>query len=180
MNRAGNMRDRRTIRIGLAIVVMLTASATSNNAFAQGGNVGGTIAKEGKLLSGDQSASPPARQSKGRPSKAGRVQSAAVRSLTGTWRWTGQCARYNDPYVGTVTFQQTGNSFSGTHGGTNMWDQGTISNGRIVGNRVSFQRKFGQYTDDVSLTLSTSGRGMSGIIPDTAHSGRCVMNFSKL
>src|SRR4051812_22453013 len=113
------MRDRCTIRIGLAVVVMLISWATSNNVFAQGGSVGGTIAKEGKLLSGDQSASPPVRQSKGRPSKAGRAQSAAVRSLAGTWRWTGQCAKYNDPYVGTVTFQQTGNSFTGIHGGAN-------------------------------------------------------------
>jgi len=166
--------------MGLAGVVIWIAGAALDDVLAQGGNVGGTIAKEGKQLSGDRNISPPPRQSKSRPVKSGRRAQSSAPLLSGSWHWTGQCARFRDPYVGTITFQQTGSSFTGTHGGTNTWDQGTISNGRIVGNQVSFQRSFGQYVDNVSLTLSGTGRQMSGVIPDTAHSGRCVMNFSKL
>jgi hypothetical protein len=175
-----NMESGRIFLLML-LVLALMSSATISDVSAQGGNAGGTIGKERKMLSGEQSGPPPARQPLTRPRReGGSAASTAPRSLTGTWNWSGQCAKYKEPYVGTVTFKQTGSTFTGTHGGTNMWDKGTISNGRISGNHVSFQRTFGQYTDNLSLTLSSNGKRMSGIIPDTEHSGRCAMTFSRL
>jgi hypothetical protein len=170
------MRFRKNFRLTLIVSVVGILPAF-NGVLAQGGNAGGSIAKERKVLSGEQSNSSPTSKPRSRVKQARAAPTAGARSITGTWSWTGQCARYKEPYVGTISFQQTGASFTGSHGGTNMWDKGTVSNGRIIGNRVTFQRTFGQYVDDLSLTLSSSGRQMSGVIPDTAHSGRCVMTF---
>lgn len=161
-----------------ATILVIASHAAIATAEAQGGAIGGTIGKQGRSLSGDQGAKAPPRRNRSER----RPDANAVRSLNGVWRWSGQCAKYSEPYVGTVTLAQSGNSFTGTHGNTNMWDRGSISNGLVTGNRVRFDRTFGQYTDHLSLTLSGSGSGMrmSGVIPDTAHSGRCVMTFSKL
>jgi hypothetical protein len=62
-----------------------------------------------------------------------------------------------------------------------MWDGGTISNGRISGNHVSFVRTYGGYTDHLNLALSGSGGAlrMSGVLANTEHSGRCLMVFTK-
>lgn len=146
--------------------------------------MGGTIGKRGKVVSGEEEITSPRRPTtpKARRSPIVEKQRArASRSLSGVWHWTGQCARFDKPYAGTFTINQSGNEFSATHGGTNIWDNGTVSNGRINGNRVSFDRKFGQYTDHVSLTVSGSGNAlrMTGVIPNTEHSGRCLMRFTK-
>jgi hypothetical protein len=173
----------RLIVLATTTLLVATQIQIASPAAAQGGAVGGTIGKQGRSLSGDQGTTRESEKATSRRAKVqGRPEASAGRSLSGLWRWTGQCARYAEPYVGTVTLAHSGNTLTGSHGGTNMWDRGDISNGSVSGNRVSFDRTFGQYRDHVSLTLSGSGKGMrmSGVIPDTAHSGRCVMTFSKL
>jgi hypothetical protein len=159
-------------------------SLAASTQFVQAESVGGTIGKQNKSVSGEEESAPPRRKSvpKATPSPNDEKQRAhASRSISGLWYWTGQCAKYDKPYTGTITISQSGNGFSGTHGGTNMWDQGTVSNGRINGNHVSFTRTFGQYTDHLDLTLSGSGSAlrMTGVIPNTEHSGRCAMRFTK-
>ena len=102
-------------------------------------------------------------------------------ALSGTWTWSANCERGQKNYRGTFTFQQSGTTLEITHGGTNIWDTGTVTNGRISGNRVSFTRKWGKYVDQVNLALSGS-RGalrMTGVLPNTAHSGRCQLSFTK-
>jgi len=146
--------------------------------------MGGTIGKQDKAVSGQDEAPAPRRKTAPKPKASASAEprsTGAGRSLSGVWSWTGQCAKYDKPYTGTLTVNQSGNSFTATHGGTNMWDGGTISNGRISGNRVSFVRTYGGYTDYLNLALSGSGGAlrMSGVLPNTEHSGRCVMVFTK-
>ena len=177
------LRGLTTLIAGAAINI-----TAASFALAQGGSIGGTIGKQGKSASGNQQVSPPqparreSRQGNSRKARgsasAAKPEGRPTRSLSGVWRWTGQCTRFATPYTGTFTVSQSGSTFSASHGGTNMWDSGTISNGRISGNRVSFNRTFGQYTDHLNLSLSSSGQSMAGAI-STAHSGQCQMRFTK-
>jgi hypothetical protein len=167
----------------LAVACTALCIAASTPTFAQG-QMGGTIGKQDKAVSGQDEAPGPRRKTapKAKASAPAEPRSTGVgRSLSGVWSWTGQCAKYDKPYTGTLTVNQSGNTFTATHGGTNMWDGGTISNGRISGNRVSFVRTYGGYTDYLNLALSGSGGAlrMSGVLPNTEHSGRCLMVFTK-
>lgn len=169
---------------GLVLVVCTALCvAASTPIFAQG-QMGGTIGKQDKAVSG-QDETPAPRWNTGPKAKTASPAEprtiSAGRSLSGVWSWTGQCAKYDKPYTGTLTVNQSGNTFTATHGGTNMWDGGTISNGRISGNRVSFVRTYGGYTDYLNLALSGYGGAlrMSGVLANTEHSGRCVMVFTK-
>ncbi|MGE3986387.1 hypothetical protein [Pseudorhodoplanes sp.] len=182
---AGWLRIVPVLIAGAAITIAATGIV-----LAQGGSVGGSIGKKGQSVSGSQQVVVPKRaRPEPRPvnprksraaTKAAKPEARATRSLSGLWRWTGQCTRFTEPYTGTLTISQSGNTFSASHGGTNMWDSGTISNGRISGNRVSFVRTFGQYSDHLNLSLSSSGSTMrmAGTI-STAHSGQCQMRFTK-
>jgi hypothetical protein len=182
------MRKRRA-PIGIALVVSLAAFANGPPALAQAGSTGGTIGKQGKSISGGeeaaalhQSAAPKPRQAKGRASAdLGSRGAGAGFSISGRWNWSAECQTGAVHYTGIIDFTQSGNQFVGSHSGTNMWDHGTIGNGRINGNRVSFDRTYAQYTDHITLTVSRSGRGlrMAGVLPTTAHSGRCEMSFMK-
>lgn len=175
-------------RLIALIVVAAVNFPASDFVLAQGGSVGGSIGKQGKSASGDHEVRPPQPGRSEQPRKSTNAASSrspkpdtpATGSISGVWRWTGQCTRFAEPYTGTITVSQSGNSFSASHGGTNMWDAGTISNGRISGNRVSFTRTFGQYSDHLNLNLSRAGRSMrmAGTI-STAHSGQCQMRFTK-
>jgi hypothetical protein len=137
------------------------------------GSTGGAIGNRGKSVSGGAEESAPQKRTT-RPS--GDDASRRSASITGTWRWSATCERAN--FAGTMTFEQTGNTFSARHGETNMWDTGTVTDGRISGGRVTFTRQWGPYVDRANLRLS--GTRMSGVTPNTAHSGRCELNFSKL
>ncbi len=185
--------------MALPIAALTIHLAATGFALAQGGSVGGSIGKQGKSASGGSEAAParpsrparPARSERSEPrqkntrtasrgsSSAAKPERASGQSLSGTWRWSGQCQSGAQSYTGTLTISQSGNSFTGAHGGTNMWDNGSISNGRISGNRVSFTRSFAQYHDHLNLALSNNGRSMSGSL-STAHSGQCRMSFSKM
>lgn len=171
----------------LAACIAALAVAPISQASAQG-SLGGSIGKQDKVISGGETAAPsrPAARQSSRPAPSSRQRAeprerAAPRgrSLTGVWSWTGHCAKYDSPYVGLLTINQSGNTFTATHGNTNTWDNGTVSGASISGSRVSFTRTFGGYSDYVALTLNGSGTRMSGVIPNTAHSGRCVMNFTR-
>jgi hypothetical protein len=177
-------RSRNVRSQGLLIAACVALCvATSTPLFAQGA-MGGTVGKQDKAVSGADEASAPSRKTSPKAKAHASAESrntGAGKSLSGVWSWTGQCAKYDKPYTGTLTVNQTGNTFTATHGNTNMWDGGKISDGRISGNHVSFVRSFGGYTDHLNLALSGSGGAlrMSGVLPNTEHSGRCVMVFTK-
>ena len=184
----GDRIARNLLRAFPAVIVGAAINITAASlVVAQGGSAGGTIGKKGQSVSGSHQVVAPkparseSRQGNSRKSRAtGNSEGRPARSLSGVWRWTGQCTRFTEPYTGTLTISQSGNTFSASHGGTNMWDNGTISNGRISGNRVSFVRTFGQYSDHLNLNLSSAGNSMrmAGTI-STAHSGQCQMRFTK-
>ncbi len=159
------------IMAGIAGVVMLAAVA-SGEAAAQG-NVGGTIGKKNKVISGDTPSAPARTQ---RPAKAKAVKQERAASIDGTWKWVANCER-NVKFDGTLTFVKTGNTFTATHGHTNMFDTGTITNGRINGNRVNFTRRSARDLDHVELRLS--GGRMSGVLPNSRSSGRCTLTATK-
>ena len=169
---------------GFVLVAGIVLCVAASTPILAQGQMGGTIGKQDKAVSGQDETPGPRRKAgpKARASSPAEPRNTgAGRSLSGVWSWTGQCAKYDKPYTGTLTVNQSGNTFTATHGGTNMWDGGTISNGRISGNRVSFVRTYGGYTDYLNLALSGSGGGlrMSGVLPNTEHSGRCLMVFTK-
>jgi hypothetical protein len=181
---------------GTVISVAAAAFADDTNpragtpiVLAQAGSIGGTIGKQGKSASGGEDAAPvrdsaaaKPRQAKSRTSADASGRAAGARfSIGGRWNWSGECQTGAVHYTGTMTFTQSGNTFAASHGGTNMWDNGAIANGRINGNRVSFDRTYQQYTDHIALTVSRSGGGlrMEGVLPNTAHSGRCDVSFVK-
>ena len=182
--------SKRSTQIGVAgLVAVFAALASVSSALAQAGSTGGTIGKQGKSASGGEDAAPvrdraaaAPRQTKRRtPADTGGRAAGARFSISGRWNWSGECQTGALHYTGTMTFTQSGNTFVASHGGTNMWDNGTVANGRISGNRVSFDRTYQQYTDHVALTVSRSGGGlrMDGVLPNTAHSGRCDVSFVK-
>ncbi len=176
----------------IALAVMVSLAGDVRPGLAQG-SAGGSIGKQNKSVSGSEEAqkprstrprersrAPARRQEATRPrrNQEPRVSAASSgASLTGTWRWSATCERGIRNYTGLVTLTQSGNTFTGTHGGTNIFDTGTITDGIIQGNQVRGTRIWGAYVDHVTLTLS--GGRMSGTLPFSDHSGRCEMSFVK-
>ena len=58
--------------------------------------------------------------------------------LNGKWQWEATCERGD--FHGVMEFVQNGSTFVGQFLETNFWDKGTISNGVIQGNHISFDR----------------------------------------
>jgi hypothetical protein len=148
---------------------------------AQAGSTGGSIGNQNKSVSGgEEKAAPHQHAAKRETAGAARGRGAAW-SISGQWNWSAECERGAVHYTGVMTFSQTGNAFVASHGGTNIWDNGTVENGRISGQHVSFDRIYGAYNDHVVLYLSHSGgvSRMSGVLPHTLHSGRCQLSFTK-
>lgn len=191
MTRKLNGHSRRavlTLVAALAIGVLLPA--TQALAQAQPGSTGGSIGRQGKSVSGGEESAAPARQraSKQKASKPRRAARAPVEtesrggggaSVLGLWRWSATCERGQRSYSGTMTFEQSGSGVTASHGGTNFWDGGTITNVRASGGGVSFDRQFAHFRDHVSLAMVRGGARMSGVMPNTEHSGRCQLSFVK-
>ena len=166
-------------RATVAFAAVLLASLACDDALSQG-NIGGSIGKKDKVISGDKPSAPrraPAKVAK-REKASTSSPSRASRSITGTWRWVADCERNVRHFEGTMTFDQTGSTFTATHGGTNNFDTGMVTNGRIVGDRVSFTRQWGMFVDNLDLKLS--GRRMQGVLPNTQYSGRCTVTATRL
>jgi hypothetical protein len=178
------------------LVAVVLPIPISTAALAQAGSVGGTIGKQGKSIAGGRDAAPapqrraPSQRAPQKPREArraapapapgdgaGRAGGGGGASLSGAWRWSANCQTGARQYSGILNLQQTGNDFSGTHGRTNIWDTGSISDGRVDGSRVSFTRTWGRFVDHIVLTLS--GARMAGVIAHTEHSGRCEMSMVK-
>jgi hypothetical protein len=162
------------IVITLASAVLLAALAT-RTAFAQAGSTGGTIGKQDKSTSGSQELPSPPKPPRKR---AARGESAAQKmgsraAISGRWHWDIKCPNAN--FVGILDIVQSGDTFTGEFGHTNFWDNGTVSNGRVTGDTVTFDREY-YGTDHVVLHLS--GSVMQGP-HDNSTFGHCFIHSTK-
>ena len=161
------MSKRSTLFGAAFLAVVFTALASASSVLAQAGSTGGTIGKQGKSVSGGEEAAPrresaptkprqPKRRTSAEPGNRGAKREAAEATsadLNGQWRWNAKCDN-GGPFNGIFNLRQSAGTFTGTFGGTNFWDNGTLSNGKISGNHVSFDREFlGLGHFDLSLSL---------------------------
>jgi hypothetical protein len=106
---------------------------------------------------------------------AARAQPADI--LTGKWQWEATCERGS--FHGVMEFVQKGNTFTGEFLNTNFWDKGTISNGVLRGNNISFDRTFGLIAQHLSANLSGTNRTLGGPY-DSPMFGKCYLRGRKL
>ena len=97
--------------------------------------------------------------------------------LNGKWQWEATCERGS--FHGVMEFVQNGSTFVGQFLETNFWDKGTISNGAIQGNHISFDRSYGVIVQHLASDLSSSLHEMSGPY-DSAMFGKCTLRGKKL
>ena len=164
--------------ISIALVAALMSFSNIDAVLAQAGSTGGSIGKQDKSISGGEDAAPVRRPAKAAKPRDTGSRSPRSASIAGIWRWWADCEKNVRHFEGTITFVQVGGLYSGTHGGTNIFDSGTISNIRVGGGRVSFTRQYGQYVDNLNMRLS--GPSMHGVLPNTEYSGRCDVFGSKM
>lgn len=149
---------------------------------AQAGSTGGTIGKQGKSASGDEEQSnvghsgrAPRRDS---PERVPRPTSASrsTISLTGQWLWKTICGATRGE-GGFDLVQSATNEFTGKF--TISPHFGTITDGRLEGNRVSFTRNYG-LTQEWSGVVSRAGSSyhLAGSFTDPFWSG-CRFEASK-
>jgi hypothetical protein len=153
-----NMGMRISITIAaLSFSIMMFADESSS--FSQAGSSGGTIGQQNKSASGSEESphrSKPVQKAVPH-AESRRPKIASSGSITGRWHWDATCTKAN--FTGLITFVQTGDTFTGEYGHTNFWDSGTISNGRVSGGNVTFDREFNG-TDHIALHVS--GSAMQG------------------
>jgi hypothetical protein len=139
-------------RMAIAACVVLALSQPSSPVFGQSGSTGGSVGKHEKSVSGSE-AKKPTRPQGGRALRRGdgaqhgrrgearapAPRNATSRSLSGRWSWVAQCPIVGE-LQGFITLAQRAASFTGVFGGTNMWDQGTIPDGRVNGHHLTFTR----------------------------------------
>jgi hypothetical protein len=106
---------------------------------------------------------------------AARAQNADI--LTGKWEWQATCDR--GEFHGVMELIQQGGTFTGQFLETNFWDKGTISNGVLRGNNMSFDRTYGLIAQHLSADLSDSNRRLAGPYDSTMF-GKCVLRGKKL
>lgn len=177
----------------LSFLIMMFANASSS--LGQAGSTGGTIGQQDKSASGSEEFPHPARPSQKRAAHGGsseesphpakplqkraahdgnrRPKITSSGSITGQWHWDIKCPSAN--FVGLLTIVQSGDTFTGEFGHTNFWDNGTISNGRVIGGNVTFDREY--YGTD-HLLLHLSGSVMQGP-HDSARFGHCLIYATK-
>lgn len=163
------------MRFNLTVVAAIVI-ALSSPAFPQAGSAGGTIGKQGKSASGEETAKPaPAAEPKRKrtPKRASTApRTASVGSLVGRWRWEASCS--DGPGGGIFHLHQSpSGGFVGEFGNTNYWDRGTISGGALEGNRVTF---VSYYTISRTWTATLSGSRMQGSFTGP---GDCKFSASK-
>ena len=98
--------------------------------------------------------------------------SHSIRSITGRWQWKANCT--NGPGGGIFHLRESSPSeFVGEFGKTNYWDQGTISNGKLKGNRITFVSNF---ATNRAWTAILTGSRMRGFFTG---SGDCKFSAEK-
>jgi len=103
---------------------------------------------------------------------------AVAEALNGKWQWAATCDRGS--FHGVMEFAVQGDgTFTGQFLQTNFWDKGTMTNGVIHGNHISFDRSYGLIVQHLAADLSGSLREMSGPYDSTMF-GKCVLRGKKL
>jgi len=97
--------------------------------------------------------------------------------LTGQWQWAATCTRGS--FHGVMEFIQSGATFTGRFMNTNFWDKGTISNGILRGNLISFDRTYGLIEQHLSARLFDSNRRLSGPY-ESEMFGHCTLRGQKI
>jgi hypothetical protein len=118
----------------LALVITLAAAWLPGTVLAQSnpGSTGGSIGLQNKSISGETNA--PASGN----SRAKREPSS-TQALSGTWVWQAQCGGVVGAQSASFAIDQSSaGGFRGQFVGSNTW--GTIENGRINGNELTFDR----------------------------------------
>jgi hypothetical protein len=156
----------------LAFAIILAAAiGAAGAAFAQSGSIGGTVGKQGKSVSGGDDTAEKGTRPQLEMQRAPHEAAMPHVSINGRWHWDIKCPTAN--FTGLLDIVQTGNTFTGEFGHTNFWDNGTVSNGQVQGNLITFDREyFGM--DHVRLSLTNGGSVMQGP-HDNAAWGHCLI-----
>jgi hypothetical protein len=132
-----------------ALALLLGASSATAQQMAQG-STGGTLGKTDQSLSGGT-------QQQKAPS-IDRAPSAAV-SISGLWHWSANCSAIGNQQASFV-LRQTGTKITGQFTGSGTW--GSVENGKIVGNQLSFNRIGGPMGVSEHWTARVDGAQMQG------------------
>ena len=147
------IRTGRSACVGAAGLILGTfailAAACVAPAFAQG-STGGTLGKTDQSLSGGtpQQKAP----------NVDKVPSAAV-SIAGLWHWSANCSAIGNQQASFV-LRQAGTKITGQFTGSGTW--GSLENGKIVGNQLSFNRIGGPMGVSEHWTARVDGAQMQG------------------
>jgi hypothetical protein len=152
----------------LIAVLLLSAAvplmALNSSAHAQAGSTGGTIGKQDKSISGggetteERPRHPSAKPAVSRNREPRERAAPRTRfSMTGHWHWDAKCEKGN--FTGLFEIVQTADTFTLEFGHTNIYDNGTVTNGEVHGNVVTFDREYFGH-DHVRLILTSSPQGM--------------------
>lgn len=133
--------SRAATKLLMATAVLLAGGSL---AFGQAGSTGGVIGKTDKSISGGEStverqAPAKSRSRDQRPASRGDSDKSSGVSVAGRWRWSADCTVGH--WQGEFDLSQTSRgNFSGSFAATSANDLGTISDGHVNGNRVTFTR----------------------------------------
>jgi hypothetical protein len=146
---------RANIAISIVVISVVAVAPPSDRiAFGQG-SVGGTLGKTDKSLSGNRETAAPSKDAT-RPNK--NTAEAAGVSVAGRWKWTADCQ--SGHWVGAFTITQgVAGAFTGGFLHTNWADIGTISEGHVSSETLSFIRT---WTMPMTLTQHWSGQLTGG------------------
>jgi hypothetical protein len=97
--------------------------------------------------------------------------------IHGKWQWEATCDKGS--FHGVMEFVQQGSAFAGEFLNTNFWDKGTISNGVIRGNHISFDRTYGFIEQHLAANLTDANRRLSGPY-ESSMFGKCILRGKKL
>lgn len=145
--------------VGLMLLLCLLGVGQLGSAFAQPGSTGGTLGKTDKSLSGGESTEPSKPSAKSRGHNRQEHEREPPAAIAGRWRWTADCTLGH--WQGEFNiYQSSRERFSGAFAGTSLDDRGTISDGHLNGNNISFIRTSSVATQH--WTGQVAGGRMSG------------------
>ncbi len=134
-----------------AILGFLIAYDGSGEALAQGGSTGGTIGKRDKAISGGEVEVRKTVKREREPLRS------AARSLNGRWTVSQDCTQGR--FEVELTIKHTSpTEFTGTSVGITTGAHSQITDGRLQGNRLTFSRALGSFSDRWTAQLTGPGR----------------------
>ena len=133
----------------LRLLAVAASAFVAATAMAQSGNVGGTIGKKDKVISGDQPA--PARRAPPKRNRQSSETAANANILQGHWRIQAECSTGHYDWFFNIR-SDSASAFTGEFGPGG----GTIVTGTLTGNHISMTTS-ATVTRSWTATLSRSG-----------------------